>query len=335
MNSRQELITLMRGQAACPIISFLGELGFLDRMAQGVFSVESFPAADPATLGAVLRYLVGIGLLVPSGSGYEASPLGVTVFQRYGAFNILHSYRDFFDQIPALLEGTRFKPAVHRLRNVLGSGQLHARKFFPTALRFIAESRFDTIVDVGCGDGHFLSSVLESHPAASAVAVDLSDIAVSATVKRLQGFAVRGVVADGFDVDLWVQALPPRAKATLVSAWFVLHEFSGGRWERVVEFFQKLRHHCPSADVVVGEIVNVPDVALAANRADSIMPEFLLFHALSGQGVLTWEQHCRVLAEIPYRLIGEKHFDPILVGGNDAIPSSFIWHLRPEGAPID
>ena len=132
-------------------------------------------------------------------------------------------------------------------------------------------------------------------------------------------------------MDLWVQALPPTPGRTLISAWFVLHEFSHGRPERVVEFFRRLHRHCPQADVVVGEIVSVPDLALAADRANSIMPEFLLFHALSGQGVLTWEQHCYVLAEIPYKLIAEEHFDSVLVSGADPIPSSFIWHLRPGG----
>lgn len=329
VNSRQEIIKLLRGYAACPIISHLGEQGLLDRMLQGPFTVRNFPYATPAILDAVLRYLICLGLLVRLGQQYEATALGRTVFQRLGAFNILHSYRDYFDQIPQLLAGRGSPPTVHRLRNVLGSGQLHSRKFFPTVLRFLADALIETIVDIGCGDGHFLSSIHAAHPAASIVAVDLSEVAVNTTVKHLEGCAVRGVVADGFNVDTWATALPPSPGCTLVSAWFVLHEFSCGEPARAVEFFRRLQQHCPQADVVIGEIVNVPDEAIAAHRAESIMPEFLLFHALSGQGVLTWEQHRDVLANIPYCLIAEERFDQVPIANCDAIPSSFVWHLRP------
>jgi hypothetical protein len=56
----------------------------------------------------------------------------------------------------------------------------------------------------------------------------------------------------------------------------------------------------------------------------------LLFHALSGQGVLTWEQHRQVLREIPYTLAAEALFDEMPDGAGGAIPSSFLWHPRPR-----
>jgi hypothetical protein len=38
LNPRDELVALLRGHAACPILSGLGEHGLLDRMMNGPFS---------------------------------------------------------------------------------------------------------------------------------------------------------------------------------------------------------------------------------------------------------------------------------------------------------
>jgi SAM-dependent methyltransferase len=333
LNPRQEIVSLLRGWFACPVISCLGEMGVLNRMAQSPFSLDDFPqVANRAGLAAIFEYLISLGVLARCADGenrYQASPLGAKVFQRYGAFCLLHSYRDYFDRLPALLNGAGPSATVNRLRNVIGSGQLHAKKFFPTALNFLGERSCDAVVDVGCGDGQFLLATLKAHPNTSAVAVDSSAIAVQTTLERLQtefpNRSVRGEVANGFEVEAWSQALSSNTKTAVVTLWFVVHEFSDGQPERVIEFFRRLRACCPNAEVIVGEIVNVPAELLADSRDDSIMPEFLLFHSLSGQGVLSWEQHQQVLAGIPYKLVNEQRFDVV-----ESIPSSFIWHLQPS-----
>jgi hypothetical protein len=116
----------------------------------------------------------------------------------------------------------------------------------------------------------------------------------------------------------------------VVSLWFVLHEFTAGMVDRAVRFFKDLHAQLPGADIIVGEIVNLPPEVMAAGRGESIMPEFLLFHALSGQGVLTWEQHRQVLGDIPYTLAAEVLFDELPDGAGGLLPSSFVWHLLPQ-----
>src|SRR5262249_6880374 len=89
-----------------------------------------------------------------------------------------------------------------------------------------------------------------------------------------------GASAAGFDVAGWLPEIPPGPGPTVVSLWYVVHEFTRGRVERAVEFFRSLHAHLPAAEVVLGEIVNLPPEVLADNHPGSIMPEFLLFHAL-------------------------------------------------------
>jgi hypothetical protein len=159
--------------------------------------------------------------------------------------------------------------------------------------------------------------------------VELSPVAAAEARARF-GSRVPVVVADGWDVAAWCAQVRCEPGPVLVSLWYVVHEFTGGDVGRAAAFFRRLHEHLPDAEVVLGEIVDMPPGVLAAGHAGSIMPEFLLFHALSGQGVLTWEQHREVLRRIPYTLAEETLFDELPDGAGGAVPSSFLWHLRPR-----
>jgi hypothetical protein len=113
----------------------------------------------------------------------------------------------------------------------------------------------------------------------------------------------------------------------MISLWFVVHEISQGRVDPVVRFFTALRDLVPEAQILLGEIARLPPETLERVRSTSIMPEFTLFHDLSGQGLLTWEDWQEAAARIPYRVVAEKHFDPVAAGG---VPSSFVWRLAPS-----
>ena len=342
---RQELVSLLRGYAACPLISQLGEIGLLDRMLQSPFSEADFPQIVPGkTFPAILDYLISLGLISEQVNGtsdehvrkYFTTPLGKVVFKRFGGACLLHSYRDYFDHLGELLlgklpDGT---PTVNRARNVLGSGRLHALKFFPAAYQMLASRRIDRLVDLGCGDGTFLAEFQERHSGVSLVGVDISEVAVSAMEDRLRSVSkdtAHGIVANAFLVESWAAAMRPFAGTTAVTGWFVVHEFAQSSTERAIEFFQKLHKALPISDVIIGEIIRIPPHDLAMSRHDSIMPEYMLFHTLSGQGVLTWEQFQQVLRSIPYCLVKEVRLDEVpssSVNGGSC-PSSFVWHLRP------
>jgi hypothetical protein len=112
--------------------------------------------------------------------------------------------------------------------------------------------------------------------------------------------------------------------------WFVGHEFSQGKPERIVEFFAELYRYFPRAEVMLGEINKISPRDFAQDYELSIMPEFLLFHELSHQGVLSWQDWQTVLTEIPYELMQERRFDEVRSLSGAPIPASFVWQLRPE-----
>ena len=161
--------------------------------------------------------------------------------------------------------------------------------------------------------------------------MDLSAAAVATTEARFHGTAwegrIRGVVADAAVVADWAELIPDGGAGAVVTVWFVLHEFADGDPGPVAMFFREL-HARPRAQVIVGEIVCLPPDGLAAVRAESVYPELLLFHALSGQRVLSWEQHRDWLGRIAYRVAAEERFDEVPTA-DGAIPSSVVWHLIP------
>jgi SAM-dependent methyltransferase len=334
LNPREELVALLRGHAACPILSGLGQYGLLDRMLAGPFAASDIVVSNRYLFDSTLTYLVSLGLLRRAGNSppqFTVTKVGRTVFTRYGSCALIHSYRDYFERLGALIVGADQgpPPSVDRRTNILGSGQLHASKFFPAAYPILARHPFRRCIDIGCGNGEFLAGLLRVRPDVEAVGVDSSRVSIETLRSRFAG-RVAGIVADGMDVPSWHGRVPTGPDPVIVSLWYVVHEFAGADMSKVVSFFQVLNELLPEADVILGEIVNLPPPLLASSHLDSIMPEFLLFHALSGQGVFTWHQHQKMLRRIPYTLVTQVLFDEIRDGPGTAIPSSFLWHLRPK-----
>lgn len=338
MAPRQEIITLLRGQVACPLISCIGELGWIEQMVKAPFDRSSLSAdIDPAVFKAVMAYLTALQLVEPyAESGFIVTSLGRTVLSRYGAFCVLNSYENYMGDLRSLLvpDGSP-RPVVNRVRNVIGSGAIHERKFFGAALELIGDNPREFVADIGCGSGQFLRIFSERFPSAALLGVDLSPAAVEQTLQRLhrncEHVSVSGCISDGADVRTWSQKVPRSGGSgqVLISLWFLVHEISRSDPEVVVEFFNLLRHYCPDAAVLVGEVARVPEGLLAANRAISVMPELTLLHDLSGQGLLGWTDWEYIAAQIPYTKLGERVFDIVSAPGGTSQPSSFVWYLAP------
>lgn len=336
---RSEIITLLRGQVACPLLANLAEFGWLDLMCEGSFSAASFPEAKAPVANSVFQYLQSLGLIVAicdAPDNYAVSDFGRSVFARVGSFCILNSYQNFFQDLRSLLfmHDSEPKPVVNRFRNVFGSGRLHSRKFFAPALRMLAGRVFPFHVDLGCGNGQFLQQGAGAHLASKFGGVDISNVAVIATTAKITGgnptAQLHTVEEDAQAVAEWSKHLPWFNEAGLFSLWFVLHEFSQQNPQVILRFLREISDRYPLAELIVGELVRVPEDTLASNRTESIMPEFLFFHAISGQGVLSWPEWQEVKRQMPFQVAAEHYLDKVLVKDGTTLPSSFIWHLKPS-----
>jgi SAM-dependent methyltransferase len=341
LQTREEIIFLMRGFFALPIIAKLGKKGILTQILKGEFGIHDIEnIGNVDVFKHVVSYLVQIGLLKKSLNGldkYCVTRLGEKILSRYGSFVLLHSYHTFMDDFESMLfDNGGSIPNCDRLENVIGSGLTNGRKFFPEALRMLEKTEIGTIIDIGCGDGYFLSKIIDNFDVVDVVPVDLSQIALDQSVKNLNSLTANcnicPILSDAFDVELWSSKLlnhySKTNKEIIISVWYVVHELSQRNVDRVVEFFNKIYKYMPKAQLIIGEITRIDDKLLSRNRYQSLMPEFQFFHDVSGQGILTWEEYQKVLDNIPYSVSDLKMFDPIL-DGDQVVPTSFIWHLKP------
>ena len=336
--SRSHIVSLLRGAFACPTIATLAESGIVDRMLEAPFGLEDFPTVQNAgVLLAMFSYLQALGLLVKvTEAKFELTKQGRTTMRRSGAFLLLASYREYFENLSGLLAGKKLNLSVNRRQNVEGTGSLHSRKFFPVVWEMFQRVSPCCLIDIGCGDGQFLEHACREWPELRIAAVDLSPVAVEATVARLRRLGrseVVGIVQNGAQIDQWIRQVPEvikSSKSLVLSMWFVAHEFSQGDPRAIGRFLVQLNLMLPNAEIVLGEITSLPPSLLAEHHATSIMPEMLLFHALSRQGVLSWENWREILEEIPYTIAAEHHFDVLRTTGGQSVPSSFVWHLKPR-----
>lgn len=335
MNPREEIIGLMRGFYALPVVSFLGTSGALERIGKGAFAVADFEdLMTTDRLGAIFRYLARLGLLEAlDGERFSATALGATVFKRFGSFCIVRSYEEYFRTLENQLHAMPgdYAPKVDRRLNVIGSGQIHGKKFFGAALEILDERPVDILIDVGCGDGAFAAAMAERHKNIKIYAVDAAPEALEETVKRLgkdfPATPVETVLSDAREAEHWLAPVKADADTRIVvSFWFLLHEISGGDVTPVLELLSTIHGRFPQAEIVIGEIIDGGIEALAENRSMTIMPEYLLFHELSGQGPFSVEQINELIASSPYEKADEKLFDVVEHAG-EKVPSNSVIRL--------
>lgn len=336
-----ELVTLIRGFFATPVITAVGRLGLFDvSLSQPSFSHSDFPQVkDRVLLDNLFQYLCRLELLKsPSVGSYTCTPLGTQIFQRLSSFLAPHSYGDYMVRLYDQLTGAEpaHEPKVDRLENILGSGRTHER-YFPAAISHIRRKlKPQWIVDIGCGDGKFLNFVMEDVPRINAIGIDISEVSVQTTQKHLKtqfpGREIHTFACNGGDVPVWskkVQALAGH-ESLVISMWFLLHEISKRDPDRVAAFLTDVHRLFPLTPIVVCELVRQRTEALAQNRQTLVMPEYLLFHDISGQGVLSWSEYQTILKLLPYDLVMQRTFDDIGSEVDALEPATFVWVLAPR-----
>ena len=339
----EDIVVLLRGFFSTPMISSLGRLGVLEAMrAATSFTAESFHnIANKKLLQDTFRYFTRIGLLEDVDGGgftYRASELGKEIFRRANSFYVPHSYFEYMYYYHELIQQSApgVVCEVERLENVIGSGMTHLR-YFPPVVSFLKRKvDFDVLVDIGCGDGQFLSTFLKEVPGKKLIGIDLSKLSTETTFANLRqqypALEVSTICSDALDVKYWsreVLGVSGRGRVA-ISMWFLLHEISKGSGKILVEFFRQIHQVFPMAPVVVGEVVRQSEDILSKNSAKSLMSEYLLFHEISGQGILSWSEYKEVLKNIPYELSIERLFDEAISDTGERIPSAFVWCLMPK-----
>ena len=326
---------ILRGLYATPIICELSKLGIFTKASNKINLRNKAKIKNNFVLNLCLDYLVHIGVLLKKTKNYELSEMGYEIFRRSNSFFVPHSYREVILNIGNILTNKKTISSckVDRNENILGSGLTHLRYFFQPINYCNSKIDYNSLIDLGCGNGHFVNEVLKRKKNIKVVGIDLSPDSVKTCKKNITKYIgkdkFRVFKADISKVKLWKNKITKFLKGTkpLLSLWFMLHEISNHKVKNLKNFLLQVYQSFPESSIIVGEIVRLEDKTLKEIYNKSLMPEYLFFHKISGQGIMSWNEYKSLLVDIPYTLEYKWLFD----NANKAkVPSAFVWILKPR-----
>ncbi len=329
LNARQQIISSIRGYFLTPTIAILAKQNFFKKNLNKKFIVRK------KYLRIVIEYLFRLSFVKKKGNFFYFSKLGKKIFSRSGSFNIVHSYRDYLYNLDRILVKDKKNHNItsDRKENIFGSGSTNYRKFFKPTLKLLKKNDFNAIFDLGCGDGFFLSLIDKKFKDKKIFGSDLSKIALMETKKRFNNKKIKLLNSNANNVKKWSKWIMKNHDTNkndiIISMWFIIHEISKKDTGLIIKFFKNLKSLIPNAKILLGEIVEPDFNILNNNRLNTIMPEYLFFHQLSGQGVFNLLELKYIINKIPYRIIKRINIDEISYK-NKKNPSGIVWFLEPK-----
>ena len=152
-------------------------------------------------------------------------------------------------------------------------------------------------------------------------------------MKKINSFTKSKIICcDGNKVNLWSPIAKKyiQERVNVITLWFLLHEISNFKIKLIEGFLKKIKKEFPNSEVIICELIKAPDSVLLINKEVSVIPEYLFFHDLSNQGVLSWEEIKLVIKRTGYKLIKEYLFDDLInIDNNTSIPSTCVLILKP------
>lgn len=328
MHVKNEIVAVARGYYALPILISLARSGITEQLLDAGLDLDALDG-NRRNLKVVLDYLCSLGWLTADGDHYAATDAGVSVLRRSGAFGILYSYRPYISNLDRLLFDDQAKVHVYRDENVVGSGAAHVRKYFSRVTEMVVASGARYLLDVGCGDGTFLNHCRAAAPDLGLIGVDYSERALEVTRANVPDDALlfQGNVSEP---EVTLAKLERRGidpSEVLVSVWFIFHEVLGMEGIDLGTMLDGYRDLAPAHGMIIGEIFDIPHRVLAEHHNDTAIPEFNLFHDLSGQKLFTLEAWQQAISDSGFEVGKFIGLDELAWQG-ETYHGSAIWRLR-------
>ena len=303
--SIEKLVYHLRGLYAAPIICELSKRKIFKFVKnKAIFDKKKLSVIKSKNeLNACLNYLIRINLIKKdSNYNFIFTDLGTEIFKRSNSFYVPHSYREYILNLGNIFDKkTNIKKLkVDRDENIIGSGITHMR-YFPPIISYLSMNyKFDTGIDVGCGNGHFLNLMNNNFDNLDLNGFDVSSTSVSSAklIKKKNGNKINIFKADASKIISWKNKIKGKEKKTILFFWFLLHEISNNKKSIVIDYLKRIKKNFPGAKIVICELTRQQDSILQENCEKSLMPEYLLFHDFSGQGVLSYSDYSDILRSV-------------------------------------
>ena len=113
----------------------------------------------------------------------------------------------------------------------------------------------------------------------------------------------------------------------LISMWFLIQEISSNSKSTIINVLNKLKKNFPKAKIILCELVKADAVTYSLNKDFTFMPEYMLFHDLSGQGVFSYRDLENIVKKSNFKIEKRIIFDE-LKANEKSIPSCVTYILK-------
>ena len=300
----------VRPYAVIDCLVALEEVGLLAKLCSGdVVDIDAQPGVDRTVLETVLEYLFENDLLRRTGGSRYAvrdrRRFEVTLDALYACL----AYREPGHFMGRLLGGqSRYGSDVARSDryDAIASATLTSKFSYGFARSLIQRSGADSLLDIGCGTGQFLSYLAENGFTGMLYGMDHAEEAIAeGKASQCQRDNVELFVGDALRLKDSAQRSGVRSVA-LVSFMFVLHEFDD---QMVKAILASIADAFPQARILLIELIDRTSDELRRTRETTVFPELKLVHRLSNQVLRTREQWVSLLAASGYGVAAQRRND--------------------------
>lgn len=306
----------LRGYFTTHVVQVLLSTGFFEEMTRaGHVQPAAFAAQrglDPDILATCCESLYAARILERHDQAFTLSRRGrILIEVGRGWFVGVYGYRAVYANLEAMLRGTRqYGQEIHRDPVAVARGSCEAESWvhFPLALKAIRRAGHQRVLDLGCGDGTFLTMLCEACPSCVGYGIDHHPSVVKEARQRVlqAGCGDRVEIAEA---DLRrLGTLPPAFREVdLVTIFLVLHEMLWTGEEEVVQTLKQMRHDLPSVPILIVEIIR-PSVE-AMRRRPGMMVQYLIQHELSRQKLIRRDQWRNLFTAAGFGAVEEDYYD--------------------------
>jgi SAM-dependent methyltransferase len=285
---------LVQAYTLCSVFASLDMSGVLERLEEkGVRAGDLGP--DETLAAATLRYLAVRGIVTETDGVHTLTSVGKALYRDRGYLMWLNGgygepLRIFGDFATGALRYGRDLTRDGRWVAV-GSALLGRQDVVPEVTQLIGRVDYRRVVDLGCGNAHFLIKLVSEADGSSGVGVDISPEACEEANLEIRAAHLEDrlevACADAADPA----AIPDLEHTELVVTFFFLHEVLGQGYDALVGYLRGLGDRLPKGAHILTAEVTPPDEDAAS--AEPFSPEFTLVHALMRQTLLSeagWRQ---------------------------------------------
>ena len=299
-------------QCCCALLN----LGFLDRIKEEKTIDLSTYAKEKnlnyKILQSICDYLYYIGVLRKNNLNYSLAKKGEAILNlSRSSYEFVYAYAPLLQELETLLKNEKiYGKDLYRRDEFVAKASFRTEQWFPIPVvkNIIRKYNFKSVLDLGCGNAAFLIDLCSQNPDLYGYGIDISQEVINngrelITKSKLS----HRIKLENLDIFQIGKIKFRDEQINAITIFFVLHELIAEGNEKAILLLKRIKETFPDSYLIVCEM-SLPSPSKLKKKA-SLFNEYLLFHNLANQKIITPQDWRRIFKESNYRIIKEYRYN--------------------------